>query len=216
MAVTNTPDKSEMEALERVERRLNNTRAKHGFMTLTVSDLREVVSLARAPSRHADQVPDMVEWDVSGETVLGMRVAAYRETHPEHGNKFGHIYSEHWSTPNYRHPNVKVERLFTEKQVRDLIQQQLAEIERLSAALEPFAACVDQIAGDEDDEEWAKFRLLVKDYRRAANALWPKRKGFARCATCKGEFDEGEWNASSACPECETPKTSTALWEDAK
>jgi hypothetical protein len=61
MAVTNTPDKSEMKALERVERRLNNTWAKHGFMTLTVSDLREVVSLARAPSRPADQVPDMVE-----------------------------------------------------------------------------------------------------------------------------------------------------------
>jgi hypothetical protein len=56
--VTNTPDKSEMKALERVERRLNNAWAKHGFMTLTVSDLREVVSLARAPSRPADQVPD--------------------------------------------------------------------------------------------------------------------------------------------------------------
>lgn len=50
----NTPDKSEMKALERVERRLNNTWAKHGFMTLTVSDLREVVSLARASSRVKD------------------------------------------------------------------------------------------------------------------------------------------------------------------
>lgn len=60
--MTNTPGKSEMKALERVERRLNNTWAKHGFMTLTVSDLREVVSLARASSRPpADQVLDMAE-----------------------------------------------------------------------------------------------------------------------------------------------------------
>ncbi len=56
--------------------------------------------------------------DMSGETVLGMRVAAYRETHPEHGDKYGHRYSEHWSTPNWKHPDVKVERLFTEADVR--------------------------------------------------------------------------------------------------
>lgn len=61
-----------------------------------------------------------VERDMCGETVLGMRVAAYRETHPEHGDKYGHSYSEHWSTPS-KHPNVKVERLFTEQQVRDLL-----------------------------------------------------------------------------------------------
>jgi hypothetical protein len=29
------------------------------------------------------------------------------------------------------------------------------------------------IADDESDEEWAKFRLLVKDYRRARAALEP-------------------------------------------
>lgn len=38
-------------------------------------------------------------------------------------------------------------------------------------ALQPFADCCDQIADDEDDEEWAKFRLLIKDYRRARKAL---------------------------------------------
>lgn len=53
-----------------------------------------------------------------------------------------------------------------------------AEIERLTArmgeleaALKPFADCVDQINDDEDDEEWAKFRLLIGDYRRARRAL---------------------------------------------
>ncbi|MCH2239315.1 MAG: hypothetical protein MK060_15655 [Blastomonas sp.] len=45
------------------------------------------------------------------------------------------------------------------------------EVERLRAALKPFADCCDQIADDEDDEEWAKFRLLIKDYRAARNAF---------------------------------------------
>ena len=44
-------------------------------------------------------------------------------------------------------------------------------IKELCEALEPFAACTDQISADEDDEEWAKFRLLIKDYRRATTAL---------------------------------------------
>lgn len=44
------------------------------------------------------------------------------------------------------------------------------EVERLREALKPFADCVDQIGDDEDDEEWAKFRLLIKDYRRAKSA----------------------------------------------
>lgn len=46
----------------------------------------------------------------------------------------------------------------------------LPEIAELREALKPFADCIDQIAPDEDDEEWAKFRLLIKNYRRAAAA----------------------------------------------
>lgn len=42
----------------------------------------------------------------------------------------------------------------------------------LREALEPFAKCCeDWISDDEDDEEWAKFRLLIKDYRRASVAM---------------------------------------------
>jgi predicted Zn-ribbon and HTH transcriptional regulator len=33
---------------------------------------------------------------------------------------------------------------------------------------------------------------------------------FARCGRCGGQFDEAEWDASSACPECETPKATGA------
>jgi hypothetical protein len=34
-------------------------------------------------------------------------------------------------------------------------------------ALRPFAECIEYIEEGESDEEWAKFRLLVKNYRSA-------------------------------------------------
>jgi predicted Zn-ribbon and HTH transcriptional regulator len=92
-----------------------------------------------------------------------------------------------------------------------LIEPVMEENERLREALEPFANCVEQIKATEDDEEWAKFRLLIKDYRRAAKAIGLTMPGFKRCPTCDGEFDEGEWEASSECPECETPIARAAL-----
>lgn len=49
----------------------------------------------------------------------------------------------------------------------------VARIEQLEAALRPFADCAAQIDSEESDEEWAKFRLLIKDYRRARAALTP-------------------------------------------
>ena len=77
----------------------------------------------------------LVGRDAAGETVHGFRVAAYRETHPEHGDKFGHRYSEHWSTPNTRDPRVKVERLFTEEQLLAAIAAHSDTIEQLREAL---------------------------------------------------------------------------------
>lgn len=50
-------------------------------------------------------------------------------------------------------------------------------IERLRSALKPFADCCEQIAADESDEEWAKFRLLIKDYRAARAAIDPASVG---------------------------------------
>lgn len=46
-------------------------------------------------------------------------------------------------------------------------------IERLTAcraALAPFAGACEQISEAESNEEWAKFRLLIGDYRRARDA----------------------------------------------
>ena len=54
-------------------------------------------------------------------------------------------------------------------------------------ALKPFADCCEQIDAEEDDEEWAKFRLLVKDYRRTGAAL----------AMIDAMLDEGERSASN-------------------
>ncbi|MEQ1491869.1 MAG: hypothetical protein ABL932_15100 [Terricaulis sp.] len=42
---------------------------------------------------------------------------------------------------------------------------------KLREALQPFAECASQIPADESNEEWAKFRLLVKDFRRAAHVM---------------------------------------------
>lgn len=47
----------------------------------------------------------------------------------------------------------------------------LAREAKLVEALRPFADCCDQIDERESDEEWAKFRLLVSDYRRARQAI---------------------------------------------
>lgn len=42
----------------------------------------------------------------------------------------------------------------------------------LREALEPFAKCCeDWISDAADDEAWVRFRLLIKDYRRARQAL---------------------------------------------
>lgn len=51
------------------------------------------------------------------------------------------------------------------------IQKLLDFNAELVAALEPFAKCCEHIKDEEDEEEWAKFFLLVKDYRRAKAAL---------------------------------------------
>jgi hypothetical protein len=47
----------------------------------------------------------------------------------------------------------------------------LAALAKARAALKPFADCCDQIDAAESDDEWAKFRLLVKDYRHAREVV---------------------------------------------
>lgn len=63
--------------------------------------------------------------------------------------------------------------LIREQQKEDYDRAERAESQLAEArgALEPFANCCEHITDDEDDEEWAKFRLLIKDYRRAKAAL---------------------------------------------
>lgn len=50
-------------------------------------------------------------------------------------------------------------------------RQLLEQNKQLLAALKVFAKCAEQIDDDEDDEEWAKFRLTIGDYRRAQSVL---------------------------------------------
>lgn len=57
------------------------------------------------------------------------------------------------------------------KQADRQIDELKAQLIVANGALRTFADCCDQIADDEDDDEWAKFRLEIGDYRRAKNAL---------------------------------------------
>lgn len=52
-----------------------------------------------------------------------------------------------------------------------LLEARLQAAEKMAEALKPFADCVEQISADEPDDEWAKFRLVISDYRRARAAL---------------------------------------------
>lgn len=70
---------------------------------------------------------------------------------------------------------------------------QQKENEALMAALEPFAKCCEQIADSEPDDEWAKFRLTIGDYRRAKVAL----EALARPTQSSGDGEAlriGWWN----------------------
>ena len=52
-------------------------------------------------------------------------------------------------------------------------------------ALLPFADCLQYIEIDEDDEEWAKFRLLIKNYRQAATAYDKCKAALADIEKCE-------------------------------
>lgn len=60
-----------------------------------------------------------VQRTMSGETVLGHRVAAWRYHGHFDNPAHGYRYCEHWSTPG--NGAVNVERLFTETQVRTIL-----------------------------------------------------------------------------------------------
>lgn len=66
----------------------------------------------------------------------------------------------------------EVKRLETrEKELHGQLDRMIDRWEKITAAAMPFGKCVEQISEDEPNDEWAKFRLLVGDYRRLAEAL---------------------------------------------
>jgi hypothetical protein len=111
-------------------------------------------------------VEGLVKRTASGETFMGFPVAAYRETHPEHGDTYGHRYSEHWSTPS-KDPRVKVERLFTEDLITALAAR-LAECERSHA---------DRLAQirREHAQEIGALRARLAECEARAQQLWTER-----------------------------------------
>lgn len=72
----------------------------------------------------------------------------------------------------YEDHDADYARAIFRSQAKAAIRAMLDGVEPVADALRPFAECVEQISAEESDEEWAKFRLLIADYRRAAKALY--------------------------------------------
>lgn len=183
-------------------------------VTLPIEKARALVA-ERVSAVPSSPVSELVGRDAAGETVFGLRVAAYRETHPEHGDRYGHAYSEHWSTPNYNHPNVKVERLFTEDQLRDTLTTlttlsvRNAELER---GIDRLAAYImENVPGEPSENQGAvdtAIRLLgknaelereVKRLREALSGCFCPRPVNAR----EYGFTVGECVAAGECGCCD-------------
>lgn len=124
-----------------------------------------------------------VERDMTGETVCGFRVAAWRETHPEHGDKFGHSYSEHWSTPS-QNPDVKVERLFTETQLLAALSRAPEAEDRLADEKQEVVAALYKAWPDAEDipSDWPLgiigcIEQIIRERDEALAALSPPSTG---------------------------------------
>ncbi|MBI1620314.1 Lar family restriction alleviation protein [Aquamicrobium zhengzhouense] len=165
-----------------------------------------------SPALPSSPVSELVGRDAAGETVFGLRVAAYRETHPEHGDRYGHAYSEHWSTPNYNHPNVKVERLFTEDQLRDTLTTLSVRNAELERGIDRLAAYImENVPGEPSENQGAvdtAIRLLgknaelereVKRLREALSGCFCPRPVNAR----EYGFTVGECVAAGECGCCD-------------
>lgn len=85
-----------------------------------------------------------------------------------------HAHEDSWNDVAWEYLPASTQELFRGQALAAL---DASPIKEMAEALEPFAACVDQIKPGESDEEWAKFRLLVQDFRRARTALSSYRKG---------------------------------------
>jgi hypothetical protein len=98
---------------------------------------------------------------------------------------------------------------FSACRARDIAADALASAR---AALKPFADCCEQINDDESDEEWAKFRLLVGDYRRARAFL------AAQSARPPADQDEAKAREDAWQPIETAPRDGTYvdLWEVAR
>lgn len=152
---------------------------------------------------------DGAERHLSGETVCGFEVAAYRETHPEHGDQYGHTYSEHWSTPNTRDPRVKVERLFTETQLREALATPTPTIRAgmvASAAeiAQAIKATEYKYFGDYEmsDDQRAAVDVLVRVAQHYAGTPTPQapvERCVMVCPQCEGEGSYADGLDDDAC-----------------
>lgn len=63
---------------------------------------------------------------------------------------------------------------------------------------------------DDIDSDVVAYTPLPSPAPMVEQAGEDRTDAFARCGTCGGEFDRGEWGAATECPECEQPKFEVA------
>lgn len=76
-----------------------------------------------------------------------------------------------WQMSNFRHAEGETSKQCEQRRLIEAIATALEPVELMRSALKPFAECAEQIDSRESDEEWAKFRLIVRNFRDAARAL---------------------------------------------
>ena len=103
--------------------------------------------------------------DMSGENLMGMRVAAWREE-SRFGSEYGHTCSYHWSTPGAGAKNV--ERLFTETDVRAKFEELLDRADGLEADLDSAV----EVAFRRGARDWTRLNYpdLYQRFLRAEEA----------------------------------------------
>ncbi|MGU3457257.1 hypothetical protein ACLBV5_13195 [Brevundimonas sp. M1A4_2e] len=86
--------------------------------------LRDILNALATREEAPAEAGDDVQRTMDGETVCGFKVAAWRFIGPNDGDeaRFGHRYCEHWSTVG--NAPKRVERLFTEGQLRAALRAQ--------------------------------------------------------------------------------------------
>jgi len=150
-----------------------------GLTRAEVDDVLETARLIPLDPFGGFTAPDPKNYRTAArEVVEGFEVAAYREADRGDGSRYGYRYSGHWSTPNWRHPDVKIERLFTEAQLRAALDDVPArlEIKRLRQGIALLANRINTEGSAHAQAIRAVDQMVLDVNKAARDLLAPKQE----------------------------------------